>query len=695
MPNNLFYYIDWKSSAGWRYRLEIIPPGLYNDPLAKSGIPDWGQAPPLVSNFYQAGGEVLFVIPEDSESGYEDVPVGFPTLQTLSLTLNLANLNSTTELRDLRAYLVKPNFPDGGAVGVRGFPTSPVFVLWTDRGGSNRDFSLAGAPFFRAFEGKQEVNLENNIRHDRVNNVTEFKVELINLITACFKECKPGDLQNVFINGAYSGLYEMEEPWAFNTYGQIVLDDVYLDEAQNNIYFSANIGGVPDHTKYTTYYDAIHSEYKVRADGVTPDKLSCHMFRLKDLFHALGKCLTKIYQMYTRDVDARFSIYGYNTNYSGADPYGDTDTEYLATVGTPFDTWEMYERNLEPDGGIGDKLAHDNRWFCGEVYHFVDGGMQVVDGYCFDFSNSEGPGIFHWGNMLEYFDECLLGGVAKCTVYVDQTGSILGKRVVSVACQGIWEHVFNSPAIGADAMLNTIADFTPGTNVMTGANVEIPGAWSTDPSTIENKPDGGNGKDLSLTMPLHNMPDSRDPQYTVDHAAGTLFTKDCHGLVRIGFRTNTLFYKATIPGIPHDMFVRIHETVRHYNGENRDVTAVDYGVPLFERPTPTHARDMSEDLLDIHIKQSEESCMPFIASRVPPREFGAPQQTLFNDMVPLDIGWWQDIGGRIGADFFPNGNIFLPTGETYYSDIPGQPVVLKSQDDWENATAKVKLFAKG
>ncbi|MEO5931156.1 MAG: hypothetical protein ABIR47_14585 [Candidatus Kapaibacterium sp.] len=658
-----FFYHDFqgankgRNGRAWRFRLVIMPAGPAGSYLTKTGIPAWSAVPAPGSNFERIPGRVVITPPLNDEDGYGEVPIGLPTLPTLKLSLNLYNLNSTASLRDLRSAIVSPRYVGGGVVYGRTFPTATLWTLYTDRGNA----ALAISAFKCVFDGVQQKGLSDHYSHDRANRVLKIEVELVNVLTKCMRDCLPADVAAEFRARITAGGVPTKGPY------RETFDAIWQNPAA-------------DYTYYRSQYD--------RDDNYQEATMVRHI----DLWYSIATALSIIYRCYHRN-DPSVSLgrgeIGIFSVYTTTDYYDDQ-------VGTPLDTFALYKRSYLPDGSKGATLTPRQRWLPGLVA-LHNAPSDYISGYIVD-RGTESTGIFRYKSMYEYIDDAVLGGVGKAII--DQ----LDDHQIIIYLGRIRETYGGTVSVSAGDFLKG-DEWDTGGGIQMGGTVDVHGVSSDDQSSIAYTIGAEADPDISMVATLHNMPDCRTP----DSAAfdSPTFSTQSMGVRSVGFRENCLYYIEAPAGISTtELPILLHHYVGHHNGvgylfDVRELWSLptpvltftgDFGASQIYQAAITYLGGPS---ITAFIEMQEQACIPYAAARAIPREFSADHQTVYDQIVPADLIWYQDIGRLCNGALFPNANIFLPAGETWLSDIPGSPIVLRVQDDYNNAVTKVKLFAQG
>lgn len=677
MPRNAIYYVDFRNAIEWRFRLMLTPPD--DSPLSLTGpAPEWGEDPAPGSGWIRIPATVLFPLPPEGEAGHEDIPIGWHTLPTLKLEINLYNLRTSDDLRDLWSYLVRPYLEDAGDIGNRMFTTSLFWQVKTDRGDPSRvitpTFTIGvgwdADPFDYGFEGVQQQGLLNEFEHDPVNEVSRYNVELLNVIHRCIQECTPDDVGAALFSDT-----------SYPIMGPITRthDAIWFNEAGDRLYWAGQEGGYP-------------SEVDFDGELVVHESLGAYLNRLCDLWHAAGVKLSQIYRQYNRlgsTNGGAVGFYSFETTAAG--------TYAIGTNGTPLDALRLAEFDYNDPASPGPDLDHTNRWFISRTA-FTDSPTETVGGYMFKGDSEDGsPGMHKWKSLYTYLDETLTGGFGKIIVhYSIQNHSV---PIIQLYCAQLLE------SLGADEVIGR-ADFIDkgkwscGAGNQMGATVDIATSMHEDPATIENKAPDEDLPDFSLVATMHNLPDSRDYFQVKRSDAGGDYVEKSVGVYNVGFRLSTIYYRCTDASVTTafgGIAIRASDVVRLRDGSGTDQ---DFGTPLVY---PTPSLDGLEDravisalgdpLTEQFIKAAFQACTPWCVLAAVPHYFSSYLQTVYDNRVSMNVLWWHDIGRRIASSAFANANIFCDFGETWYTDVPGAPVVLRGQDDWNNGTYSCKLFA--
>lgn len=677
MPRNAIYYIDFRNAIEWRFRVMLTPPD--DSPLSLAGpAPEWGEDPAPGSGWLRVQGNVLFVVEPDEEAGHTDVSVGWHTLPTMKLMMNLYNLRSTSDLRDLWSYIIKPQLDNAGDIGNRTFATSIFWQIKTDRGDSAKKitptFTIGPGwdadPFDYAFEGVQQQGLVNEFEHDDINETSNYTVELLNVIHRCLQECQPDDIADaLFADTSYP-----VKGWVTRTH-----DAAWLNAAADRLYWAGQEGGYPDEVDFD-------------GETVTHEQLGAHFNRICDLWHAAGVKLSNIYRVYNRlgSTDGgAIGFYSFTTTAAGSYAIG--------TNGTPIDALRLAEFNYADPGTAGADLDHTNRWFISKTA-FLDDTATIVGGYMFKGATDDAsPGMQKWKSLYTYLDESLMGGFGKIIVRYSIVAHTI--PVIQLYCAQLLESFGADVAVGRSDFRDK-GKWSAGAGNQMGATIDIATSSYEDPGTIENKAPDEDLPDLSLVATLHNLPDSRDYLQVRTSGAGSEYVKQSFGVYNVGFRVSTIYYFCTDSAITvasGGIAVRASDVVRLRDGTGTDQ---DFGTAL-EYPTPSLdglgdgaiISALGDPITELFIVAAFQACTPWCVLAAVPHYFSNYLQTLYENAVSMRLLWWHDIGQRIAAADFADANIFCRAGETWYSDVPGSPIVLRGQDDWNNGTYNCKLLA--
>lgn len=689
MPRNAIYYTDFRNAVEWRMRLMWTPPD--DSPLTIAGpAPEWDEDPAPGSGWIRVGGNVLFTPETDDEAGHDDVPVGWHSLPTLKLEMNLYNLRVGSDAQDLWAYIIEPIATDAGTTGFRTFDTSILWQLMTDRGDATRKitptFTIGvgwdADPFHYGFEGVQQQGLVNQFEHDPVNGVARYNVELLNVIHRCIQECTPLDVANaLFDDGSYP-----TKGWLTRTH-----DALWFNAGGDRIFWAGQQGGYPDEVDFD-------------GDVVAHEKLGARFNRICDLWHAAGVVLSQIYRAYNRRGATNGGAMGF---YSDATT---TAGSYaIGTNGTPLDALRLAEFDYNDPTSAGPNLDHTNRWFISKTA-FIDATSTTVGGYMFKADTEEAsPGMMRWKSLYTYLDETLMGGFGKIIVHYSIVANI---PIVQLYCAKLFESFGAEPAITRPDF-RQVGRWAVGEGNQMGATIDIKTASYEDPTTIENPAPDEDLPDLSLTATMHNLPDTRDFDHVRLSQDGDEYVEKSVGVYNVGFRISTIYYFCTDPTVTDDaggIAIRAHDVVYLRDGTGADqgftsgltyptLTITDAVFDDYEDNglTPELYNGvrtlLSDPVVEAFIVAAFQCCTPWCVIAAAPHYFSSYNQTLYENQVSMSKLWWHDIGQRIAAAGFANANIFCDDGETWYTAVPGAPIVLRGQDDWNNATYTCKLLA--
>lgn len=122
--------------------------------------------------------------------------VGFPETPTLEMTWELNNLNGSADLRDLRDYLMAPEFAGGGSIDrygtTRTFDTANMYELvLTDEDGSNA---------FVLFRGVQRANESTDVVIDEGTIAEKLTVTVVHALRDCAERVLAEDVSEYYQN---------------------------------------------------------------------------------------------------------------------------------------------------------------------------------------------------------------------------------------------------------------------------------------------------------------------------------------------------------------------------------------------------------------------------------------------------------------------------------------------------------------
>jgi hypothetical protein len=164
------YYTTWQSDNGYNYQLTIIPSHDYIDAVdtITYGYTNTLQLP---ASF------LLETMTLDTELG--EIPAGLVS-QTLQIEVNIASLQGTTPLNDLRTALLRgttatlyPIKSVGGFTYTNFFNCFNTFILECDYGTGTLE---------PIFIGGQKFAAENEITVTNLTNVVTYKIELFDIM---------------------------------------------------------------------------------------------------------------------------------------------------------------------------------------------------------------------------------------------------------------------------------------------------------------------------------------------------------------------------------------------------------------------------------------------------------------------------------------------------------------------------------
>jgi hypothetical protein len=592
---------------------------------------------------------VFFRPPENEDSGYDDRPTGPVELPTMKLSLNIWNLRGSidsnsdgvSDWEDLRLYLVDQSYPAGGVIEGRSYNTTMLWTMMTDRG----DETLSVEDFAVYFEGIQRARPGRKWKVNRRERVVRLDAELIHLARYAIELLIADDVATRLQN----------EPPNTPSIATATYELIWQDDARSIALA---------HTR----------------EGPTGNPQGAHIYRMVDLWYTISTCVEDIMRSITRTTASFQTESWRGMSISGR------------SVGTPLDVFRFFRQSYTEAGGKGAELSPMDLYFVGRVY-WINSGVYIGGFLRDDGSGAKSESLWKWPNLWDFvLDSC---GPAKMIV------RHTGLHQMSIYWARIQEGVGSPVPLGAADFLESEIEFDEGAATLRGASAE-PAENTAD--AIEFRLSGLTAEpDHTVKVTFSNHPDGtpENDEFSPIFAPGR-FQVPSVIVSQPGFRGFGLYYFHNPPGVSIAMIpIRPHHYVELHDGLGyRESDCID-AIQLPMIPSGFVANDTKgyETYLWVPIRRcygdmTAGACVPFVSAKAITSEFAAEHQTVYTGTVSMGLVWWKDLGNLCSAESFPNANGFLWDGDSFFSDLPGRPHVLRVQDNPGECTTKIELLAQ-
>lgn len=650
MPRDYVYYRDWNDRhTGWRWRLVITPP--HNTALSIGSVPAFGLNT-YSGKFIPFPADIIFRPPDNESAGYNDRPLGAMQLPSMKLAFNLANIkgevdtnsDGTTDMEDLLGYIVEQKWNNGGTIEGRGFATSTLFTLYTDRG----DSSITDVTLFDPyFVGAQRIRPTTKFVINWRNETARIELELIHLVRIACENVIPDDVATRVQNGTHP-----VGPKQF----YLTYELLWKQTSPQLAWFG-----------------------HLRAGPFDGRQQQVDMWRLVDFYRTLSTCIEDVMRAFTRTTASFIFDGSRGVTINGR------------RTATPVDVFRLYRQRInDASGEKGTELATTDLWIVGRVSYLSTG--QAIGGFLRDDATGEGQeSLWRWSNMWDFLIAST--GVAMMRV---EAGSATAFTI-------FWDYISPVSAqisIDRSIVLGNEVTIEQGAATIRGASAE-PAEEAQDP--IEYKIKGLDAEaDATIQLVFSNHPDWADSNETFAPLIGTIDGTAAAFATLPGFRSFGLYYIDTVgsaeaPIRPHH-YCEVNNGVGWRTGDCADAVPPPGGIlissfgggPVY----PGMEKSLWAPIRGMFHQMIYQASMPYASAKAVTFEFSNPMQNTTEMEVPLAIVCWKDIGRRVSSTW-SSGTEFLWDSMTFLDPIPGAPVIVSAQDNPGTAMTKLLLLAQG
>lgn len=255
-----------------------------------------------------------------------------------------------------------------------------------------------------------------------------------------------------------------------------------------------------------------------------------------------------------------------------------------------------------------------------------------------------------------------------------------------------------------------------------GANVQVAGSGSLDESEHVATAKGIRAEeDLPLNVAFHNMTPLWDVVrgslsglleegvFNDENGVGDYTVKAAY----IETYTCDTLYLAYAPEAPTGEYltseaagggrlrvpVMVHPavTIRRHRGDDEPFDSGYDLTGLSPLPTPTGSPDdFATDMRGLGIAIQESACLPRVLAEFLVADFGAgnvAKPVIWELSIPEELARIRHLGNTYELDG-GNGNLFLPDGKTFFSDLSGEPQLVKMEPEFVRCMTKVTLLGR-
>lgn len=580
--------------------------------------------------------------------GWKEHLAGLPLAAVRKCSLDLAQLPSA-----LAGYIAKPRVTSGGTITIgsysRTFDTSNLVAVYSDRDKTAGDVTTLEGLYV------QRTGLEHSgtvRKHGDGSVAVIMDIELVDVMAWIYETMRSADVEaHVLVNQTLLGPYR----WTYQ--------DVWGVSPRT---YTVRHGDAPTLSNYREY--SFHS--------------------LSDVFDSLAEVGAMIFREVARrraptwDVDVSIrSSAGLSAEYNH------TRAHWGLYPSTHTTAWAAGATAV----GVGDRLVctriamHDTPdvSFHGFLHQKTEDDER-------EDMLASWPTVWDW-----MVDEC----AAAVTKTMPNALDVASTWVLSIRCARLREaHVddMNDPAplaIGPDDFLGREIDYEIGVVALSTASASVPAATSNDAEgrTVTELWGAQNDREWACPRGFHSLPiawPDGDRRYNADNVfGGEAFNLD---LITQAFNCLTLYHISNAGGLLSSAGpVRIHASCELDDG----LTVWDQTPPSVTLPAPNPILEEWEDddpgggdtafgtPYLVCVAEAQRSIgQPNLAAGVVAITFGHPQTTVYGGQVPILSCPGEQLGNKLAAATFPDGNVLL-NGGTYLGDLPGTPYIQSIDDD--------------
>lgn len=576
--------------------------------------------------------------------GWKNQVIGPEDEGRASITIDLSLLKGSAEIEASREYWVNPRQELEGVISIgtyrRTYDLYNFAEIYSDNGTGNEPTVLKWA-------GVQVPPKDKSIEPDGEGAV-EYELEFVDAITWFLKNTLPSDIS----------------AWALANAG--VLEDGPYTSCRGAIW---RTGGRTYTHKYGTFGHTLANQY-----------YDFTFYPLDFVYTAVANAANRV----ARDIVRKFA-------------------DMVQFVGgNPTAHWGMFTPDWTPAYAhqSGDAVPSANRAVCGKIV-LHSAPSTLVHGFFYTGRTDERDTIGSWANAFEFLKDTTVGAVSKLPQRhgtVDIPGWQSDAPVFYLDCRAIKAN--NGTALGfTPEDFKAVPKLTIGRDMIRGVSITVPAGKQDDQPamTIGETTNGDDDRTFALPRSWHTLPmlwPEGQRFYEIPSSPAMTW---CDLLT---FRPNclTLFFKTTAGGILSSAeYVRIHQHVTVSDGVTTYTGAA--GAYTFPAPDPIDEynfdpeegdTDFGSPLRQAYLKIQREASTPHVAAAALRGVFGSPMLTDYEGAADMDVLTIEQIGNRIDAAGFANGNVFLDGG-TYLGSLPGAPLVAGGTFDLLTGDAEVRL----
>lgn len=442
MPaRNVIYRHDWETVTGVQMRFEIIP--AHQDDL---------DAPTIVT------------LPEELiydfgklQMGYDKLPIGVMDLKTLTMKFNLSALTGSTELTDLRTYLIYPLHAAQamiGPVGGGGVPNQPIdMYTWCRLYAWVYDI---GSPGYRKiFEGA-------------LRPLTTKKYVVSAGLTT-------------------DAVVSMEVQWTH--IAQVVMETLRMPIICKRMLENVDPGTGNHKTTFDVIYEPTGSSMTwCVGQGLDGGNVPmCRIYTIDDWFDESFWLLQQIYQHMVRNASATF-VGSNNTSGSSGHPL--TNLAFFK---------QSHDGTTDRAGKIGGYGVIGRVWPANKTMSMSNDVAGLFVGS--EDRAGEQNSFYRFAHFWDWAKVCCEGAMSKCEVRFTTTGIRVWWGRIFSAYNGMVRTISNT------ALLDNAIEIEEASRTLSSVQVAVPGMEGDDSADYESVRAGvENEEDRNVRLMFHTLP---------------------------------------------------------------------------------------------------------------------------------------------------------------------------------------------